>query len=86
MQVMCLEWRTKHEQAGTDRHTDSEQGRGGLVHLQLGETEGYVDFGTKGGAENHRTSIESPEGCEAEGQDVSAGLGTTERDHPHAGI
>ena len=43
----------EYEQARTDRHTDSEQGRSGLVHLQLGKAERHVDPGTKGSAAYH---------------------------------
>ena len=49
----CLAWRTKYEQARTDRYTNSEQGRGGLVHLQLGKAERHVDPGTKGSVAYH---------------------------------
>ena len=80
MPARCSAWRTRHEQAGTDRHPDSEQGRGGIVHLQLGEAEGHVDSGTKGGAENHRAGFDEVEGREDSRLHVSAGPGTEERD------
>ena len=70
MPVRCLVWRTKYGQARTDRYTNSEQGRGGLVHLQLGKAERYVDPGTKGSAAYHWKSLDQAEGYKVARQHV----------------